>query len=307
MDAGPRAWPGVEPRRHPQPAARPRGRTCTRRAVDILVSRLRRKLEPLQCIKTLRSAATPSPRRAWHDVHTIPDAVRRPRRTLAPPALPGTRCRAPGWSACSCCWPSAPRWCSWPARGRLSPPAGASGCGHWWPTISTAWRPEIGDPRRWRRAQSLASRPPVLVVIDGPWCSGDHGCLGPARMAATTARTIRPCARWWCVAPAMAIRSLRPGRLAGGRRTPALVGGLTLAGLLVLTGWPTAPVAPAVPSAGRHPRRCPALRNRRVRPAHPGATSRRAGRPGPAGQCHGRGPAAHAGGASALAAAVDQP
>ncbi len=47
---------GVQPRRHPRAPARPVGRRLHTRAVDILVSRLRRKLEPLDCIKTLRNA-----------------------------------------------------------------------------------------------------------------------------------------------------------------------------------------------------------------------------------------------------------
>ena len=39
-----------------EPPARPRGRRLYTRAVDIVVSRLRQKLEPLDCIKTLRNA-----------------------------------------------------------------------------------------------------------------------------------------------------------------------------------------------------------------------------------------------------------
>ena len=51
-----RAAQGLQPRRHPREAARPIGRDIHSRAVDILVSRLRRKLEPLDCIHTLRNA-----------------------------------------------------------------------------------------------------------------------------------------------------------------------------------------------------------------------------------------------------------
>jgi hypothetical protein len=72
--------------------------------VDILVSRLRRKLEPLDCIKTLRNAGyTLALRRAAHERMSQPA-----RPALAPARAPWplrTRC-ACGWCCCSCCW----RW-----------------------------------------------------------------------------------------------------------------------------------------------------------------------------------------------------
>ena len=74
------------------------------RAVDILVSRLRKKLEPLDCIKTLRNAGYAFCGRALEC-----------RRHAAEPRTGGVAWRrwrpfarwARAWSGCSCCSPSA--------------------------------------------------------------------------------------------------------------------------------------------------------------------------------------------------------
>ena len=54
--AGRRAAQGLQPRRHPGQLRGHSAEDIHSRAVDILVSRLRRKLEPLDCIHTLRNA-----------------------------------------------------------------------------------------------------------------------------------------------------------------------------------------------------------------------------------------------------------
>lgn len=96
---------------------------------------------------------------------------------------------------------------------------------------------EIGDPPSVARAQALASRLPILVVIDGPlvqWRSrparpGTHGSDDGPHDPALRALVVRRTADGHQIRFGLAAWPVDDER-------PRWVGGLTLAGLLVLTG-----------------------------------------------------------------------
>ena len=121
------------------------------RAVDIVVSRLRKKLEPLDCIKTLRNAgytlavgkgatvrraARARERRRWrhrwrHSLRAAPDHRVRAAGAGDGGGVPGRHAAAP------------------------SPAAGARRRGRWSPTTWTALVAELGTPPDVARAQAL--------------------------------------------------------------------------------------------------------------------------------------------------------
>ena len=76
------------------------------RAVDIVVSRLRKKLEPLDCIKTLRNVGySLALRRAAPLIRfVLPSTTRTAPGTAGRATRWGTRC-AFGWCWCSWLWP----------------------------------------------------------------------------------------------------------------------------------------------------------------------------------------------------------
>jgi DNA-binding winged helix-turn-helix (wHTH) protein len=239
---------GLHARRDPEPPARPGRADLHTRAVDILVSRLRRKLEPLDCIKTLRNAGytfAGAPRRERHGASGASAGTPRAWRrhsirarlvllflllalAIAGVFLFGTRaCIAAGWQA----WaqPLVADYVDRLAAEIGSPPDAGARRRRWW------------------------QRLPITLRIDGPQVQYDSH-PGRNDAAGTVPRCRGP--RLGAGAPTADGHRLRFGLALPARpERPRRLGWLTLAALLVLTAAGLRPGAAPAAAAGRHRRR----------------------------------------------------